>query len=166
MDWWKTWILTSQKPNELQAEQMQRNLHTYLIEGLPQWLRWWRVCLQCRRLRPSLGQGWNQPSPVFLPEKSHGQRSLAGGVRGVAESQTQLSDQHFHIMEKLQENKVKILKWSKEKRWITYKRMKRLSADISITRKPKSRRIKCLLSWEEKSVDIELQSINHSFKWG
>ena len=25
-----------------------------------------------------------QPTPVFLPEKSHGQRSLAGYVHGVA----------------------------------------------------------------------------------
>ena len=29
-----------------------------------------------------------QPTPVFLPEKSLGQRSLAGTVHGVAKSQT------------------------------------------------------------------------------
>ena len=36
------------------------------------------------------GRKW-QPTPVFLPEKSHGQRSLAGYIHGVAKSQTQLS---------------------------------------------------------------------------
>ena len=43
-----------------------------------------RVCLQCRRPRldPWVGKiPWRrerQPTPVFLPGKSHGQRSLAG----------------------------------------------------------------------------------------
>ena len=33
-----------------------------------------------------------QPRPVFSPEKSHGQRSLAGYSPWVPKSQTQLSD--------------------------------------------------------------------------
>ena len=33
-----------------------------------------------------------QPIPVFLPGKSHRQRSLAGTVHGVAKSQTRLSN--------------------------------------------------------------------------
>ena len=34
-----------------------------------------------------------QPTPVFLPGKSHGQRSLAGyTVHGVTKNQTQLSE--------------------------------------------------------------------------
>ena len=43
-------------------------------------------------------EGW-QPTPIFLPEESHEQRSLAGsmGVHGVAKSQTQLSNIHFHF---------------------------------------------------------------------
>ena len=43
-------------------------------------------------------EGW-QPTPIFLPEESHEQRSLAGsmGVYGVAKSQTQLSNIHFHF---------------------------------------------------------------------
>ena len=52
--------------------------------GLPWWFRWYRVCLQSRRPRFSPWVGkilcrreW-QPTPVFLPEKSHGQRSLVG----------------------------------------------------------------------------------------
>ena len=36
-----------------------------------------------------------QPTPVFLPEKSHGQRSLAGYIDGVAKSQTELSSQVY-----------------------------------------------------------------------
>ena len=48
------------------------------------WLRQQRICLQCRRpgLDPWVGKipwrrAW-QPIPVFLPEESHGQRSLVG----------------------------------------------------------------------------------------
>ena len=33
-----------------------------------------------------------QPTPVFLPGESHGQRSLVATVRGVTKSQTWLSD--------------------------------------------------------------------------
>ena len=48
------------------------------------WLWRWRVHLQCRRpgFNPWVGKiPWRrkwQPTPVFLPGKSHGQRSLAG----------------------------------------------------------------------------------------
>ena len=48
------------------------------------WLRWLSVCLQCRRPRfnPWVGKilwrrKW-QPTPVLLPGKSHGQRSMVG----------------------------------------------------------------------------------------
>ena len=54
------------------------------LPGKPCWLKWWRICLQCRRcgFDPWVGKipwrrAW-QPTPVFLPEESHGQRSLAG----------------------------------------------------------------------------------------
>ena len=51
---------------------------------LPWWLRWLRVCLQCRR--PGFDTWvrkipWRRewlPTPVFLPGVFHGQRSLAG----------------------------------------------------------------------------------------
>ena len=48
------------------------------------WLRWLRICLQCRRpgFDPWVGKmTWRrewQPTPEFLPGEFHGQRSLAG----------------------------------------------------------------------------------------
>ena len=47
------------------------------------WLRWWRICLQCRRpgFGPWVGKiPWRRewlPTPVCFPGESHGQRSLA-----------------------------------------------------------------------------------------
>ena len=52
--------------------------------GLLWWLRWWSICLQCWRPRfnPWVGKiPWRrkrQPTPVLLPEKFHGLRSLVG----------------------------------------------------------------------------------------
>ena len=51
---------------------------------IPWWLRWERICLQCRRsgFDPWVGKiPWRrkwQPTPIFLPGESHGQRSLMG----------------------------------------------------------------------------------------
>ena len=51
--------------------------------GLPCWLRWQRICLQCRKSRfyPWVRKiPWRrrwQPTPIFLPGESHGQRGLA-----------------------------------------------------------------------------------------
>ena len=45
-----------------------------------------------------------QPTPVLMPGKSHGWRSLVGAVHEVAKSRTRLSDFtftfHFHALEK------------------------------------------------------------------
>ena len=48
------------------------------------WLRWYRICLQCRRLgfgpwfrKIPWRRKW-QPPPVFLPGEVHGQNSLGG----------------------------------------------------------------------------------------
>ena len=52
------------------------------------WLRWWRICLQCRRpeFDPWIGKiPWRRerlPIPVFLPGKSHGQRFNSGDISG------------------------------------------------------------------------------------
>ena len=57
---------------------------SWQVRGLPWLLRWYKICLQCRRLGFDPGVSkipWRrewQPSPVFLPGKLHGQRSLAG----------------------------------------------------------------------------------------
>ena len=55
-----------------------------LCSGLSWWLRWYRICLQCRRpgFDPWVGKiPWRSeqlPTPVFWPGEFHGQRSLAG----------------------------------------------------------------------------------------
>ena len=55
-----------------------------LILGFPWWLRWLKICLQFRRpefnpwVRKIPRRRKWQPTPVFLPGKSHGQRSLEG----------------------------------------------------------------------------------------
>ena len=66
------------------------SLTTILLTILPLainstwWFRLWRICLQCRRpgfdpwVRKIPWQRAWQPTPVFLPGESHGQRSLAG----------------------------------------------------------------------------------------
>ena len=60
------------------------NLNIHVISYLRWWLWRWRVHLQCRRpgFNPWVRKiPWRrkwQPTPVFLPGKSHGQRSLAG----------------------------------------------------------------------------------------
>ena len=69
----------------INAAYVQSNLSVSIkTQGLPWWLRWLRICLQCRRpgFDPWVGKipwrrAW-QPTPVFLPRKSHGQRSPVG----------------------------------------------------------------------------------------
>ena len=67
-----------------------------------------RIRLQCRRHRrhgfdPRVGkipwrQVW-QPTPVFIPGESHGQRSLAGNsLQGCTESDTTEATQHARLM--------------------------------------------------------------------
>ena len=61
--------------------------HSFLaikLGKLPWWLSWWKVCLKCGRpgFDPCAGKvPWSrawQPTPVFLPGESRGQRSLVG----------------------------------------------------------------------------------------
>ena len=58
--------------------------HSPCLQWAHSWLKWLRICLQCRRPRFKLWirkirwrRKW-QPTPVFLPGKSHRWRSLAG----------------------------------------------------------------------------------------
>ena len=74
--------------------------------GLPWWLRWSRIHLQCRRPRfPGSGRSpWRgewQPTPVFLPGEFHGQRSLADySPWGCKESDTTEQLIHRHTEQK------------------------------------------------------------------
>ena len=70
--------------------------------GTSQVAQWWRIHQQCRRYRfdPSETVVWKTPwsrkwklTSVFLPGKSHGQRSLVGYSPWVTKSQTRLSTQ-------------------------------------------------------------------------
>ena len=60
-----------------------------LRKGLPWWLSDKESACQCKRCRFDLWVGkipWKrkwQPTPVFLPGKSHGQRSLAGYIQSM-----------------------------------------------------------------------------------
>ena len=71
------------------------------IFGLPWWLRQKSICLQCRRPRfnPWVEKiPWRrkwQPTPVLLPGKFHGLRSLVGYSPWGGKSQTWLSDFTF-----------------------------------------------------------------------
>ena len=64
---------------------MLRRIMTFLLSliGASQVTKWWRIHPQCRRpgfdpwVRKILWRRKWQPTPVFLPGKSHGQRSLA-----------------------------------------------------------------------------------------
>ena len=55
------------------------------------------------------------PTPVLLPGKSHGQRSLVAAVHGVPKSRTQMSDFtftfHFHALEKEMATHYSVLAW-------------------------------------------------------
>ena len=68
-----------------------------LFPGPSQGAQGWRICLPMQEMQVwSLGredplEKW-QPTPVFLPGKSHGQRSLWAVVHGVTTSQTWLSE--------------------------------------------------------------------------
>ena len=62
------------------------------------------------------GEGNGKPTPVLLPGKSHGRRSLVGyTVHGVANSWTRLSDFtftfHFHALEKEMATHSSVLAW-------------------------------------------------------
>ena len=73
------------------------------------------LCLFPKPLPASWRRQWH-PTPVLLPRKSHGQRSLVGCiVHGVARSRTGLSDFtftfHFHALEKEMATHSSVLAW-------------------------------------------------------
>ena len=68
------------------------------VEGLPWWLSWWRIHLQCGRpeFNPWAGKvSWRRE---WLPLQFSGQEnSMDCIVHGVTKSWTGLSDFHFHL---------------------------------------------------------------------
>ena len=80
-------------------------LFSYLWDmGLPWWLRWWSICLQCGRPRfdPWVGKiPWRrkwQPTPVLLPGKSHGWRILVGYSSWDCKESDMTERLHFHYL--------------------------------------------------------------------
>ena len=66
-------------------------------------------------LNINMGKRHWQPTPVLLPGKSHGWRSLVGCSHGVAKSRTRLSDFtfpfHLHALEKEMATHSSVLAW-------------------------------------------------------
>ena len=90
-----TWLRSFQETNEeITASSCQRGSCATVW-----WRRQWRICLQCRRPKFPWRREW-QSTPVFLLEKSHGLRSLAGYTPwSLKESDLTewLSQSHIHI---------------------------------------------------------------------
>ena len=82
----------------------------HLWEGM--WLRWWSVCLQCRKPgfdswvgRIPWKRKW-QPSPVLLPGKSHGRRILVGCSPWGRKELDTTERLHFHFHKWMQNRSV------------------------------------------------------------
>ena len=72
-------------PEEKQKKGSEETSEEIIVKmGLPWWLRWQTICLQCRtpQFVPWVGKiPWRkkwQPTPVLFPGEFHGQGSLAG----------------------------------------------------------------------------------------
>ena len=85
---WNSVRDTSASPSRVRRLHLVMCVQPFLVSnvemGLPWWLSGKEPACQCRRcgFSPWVGKiPWRrkwQPTPVFLPEKSHGQRSLVG----------------------------------------------------------------------------------------
>ena len=86
---------------------------------------WWcheevtQTCLDLCNTKAATAEEWQRrkwhPTPVILPGKSHGWRSLVGCSPWVAEGRTRLSDFtvnfHFHALEKEMATHSSVLAW-------------------------------------------------------
>ena len=81
-------MTSSQEPYLCLQRPFQIRQHSW-VPGIRTCTKWYSIkkCLQCRRCKRHGFNSWAekipwsrkwQPIPIFLPEKSHGQRSLAG----------------------------------------------------------------------------------------
>ena len=109
-------LLETVKPGVLQSTGSQRVRHDWEAKRqgrlASQVVRWWRIHMPMQEtcLIPGLGRPpWRrkwQPTPIFLPEKLHGQRSLAGYSHGVTKSRPWLRNwAHRHKADYKKENK-------------------------------------------------------------
>ena len=96
------YLVVQSSSQTLRAHPCSIGFH-YRKQGLPRWLSGKKSACQCRRLgfdpwvRKICWSGKWQPTPVFLPGKSHGQRSLAGySPRGHKELDTTEWLTHTH----------------------------------------------------------------------
>ena len=90
--------------------------------GLPWWLRWQRIRLQCKRPRfdPWVRKiPWRRewlPTPVILPGESHGQRSL-GGYSPWSHTESDVTEQlntEGHSYYPLSDSKLELFLFSSE----------------------------------------------------
>ena len=93
-----------------------------VLEGFPGGTSGKEPTCQCRRFKrrefdPWVGKlPWRrewQPTPVFLPGESHGQKSLWATVHRVAKSQTQLKRLSTHACKWLESSK-----WQGQQSWL------------------------------------------------
>ena len=68
-----------------------------LALGLPWWLKWKRICLQCGWSERSPGEGNGNPLQYFCLENSMDRGARQAIVHGVTKSQTPLSKCHAHL---------------------------------------------------------------------
>ena len=97
-----TWNTDDSYPNTLEPNFFLKNkIFDFLplpSRGLPWWLSWLRICLQCGTpgSNPWVGKiPWRReqlPTPVFWTGELHGLY-----IHGVAKSWTRLGDFHFHF---------------------------------------------------------------------
>ena len=100
---------TNQKQQQPWQESLKELAKALSLFVIPWWLRWERICLQCRRsgFNPWVRKvPWRRewlPTPVFLSGEFYGQRSLAGyNPQGHREADTteQLSSTSSSSLEK------------------------------------------------------------------
>ena len=78
---------------------------SFLIYTLPQLLKWKSISNQL-----VTGRQW-QPTPVLLPRKSHGQKSLVGCSPWGREELDTTEQLHFHSLEKEMATHSSVLAW-------------------------------------------------------
>ena len=81
--WQQGWKFLHETFTQIYSVHWERKSHWEVVPGLPWWLRWLRIQLQCGSpgFDPWVGKiSWRRewlPTPIFLPGEFHGPRSLA-----------------------------------------------------------------------------------------